>query len=313
MTTLGPEIAEKVLAACQQNAGDIAGSLGTNLDGSFEVGEIAPVPLDPAALPAELAGAALVLAMHVEDQAALAVLCASTGFLPDWYAEPDATGESKLSTLAQELSMQVLPDDFFCEVFHAGKVADIAAGLTAAEVTAGASAVAIELKRDALTASLYVIWPAAKPGVLFAADDAVAANETPAAAAPSPAAGPAPEVGRPAASPVRGGGYQSFEEGLEHLPPFVRSLLQINVPVAVTLATTKQKVRQILELGPGTIIQFDKSCEETLELEIRGQRIAVGEAVKVGDKFGLRVTSIILPEERFEALGRRPGPQRRTG
>jgi flagellar motor switch/type III secretory pathway protein FliN len=55
-------------------------------------------------------------------------------------------------------------------------------------------------------------------------------------------------------------------------------------------------------LGPGSIIQFDKSCEEMLELDAGGRRIAMGEAVKVGDKFGLRITSIILPDERFRPV-----------
>jgi flagellar motor switch protein FliN len=92
-------------------------------------------------------------------------------------------------------------------------------------------------------------------------------------------------------------------EGMAHeLPPFTRSLLRVKVPVMVTLAIKKQPLGQILELGPGSIINFDKSCDEMLELEASGRRVAQGEAVKIGDKFGLRVKSIILPEERFNTL-----------
>jgi hypothetical protein len=40
-----------------------------------------------------------------------------------------------------------------------------------------------------------------------------------------------------------------------------------------------------------------------LQLEVSGRPVATGEAVKVGDKFGLRVNSIVLPEERFAAFG----------
>jgi flagellar motor switch/type III secretory pathway protein FliN len=86
------------------------------------------------------------------------------------------------------------------------------------------------------------------------------------------------------------------------LPPFTRSLLRVKVPVMVTLATKKQSLGQIVELGPGSIINFDKSCDEMLELEASGHRVAQGEAVKIGDKFGLRVVSIILPDERFRSL-----------
>ena len=39
-----------------------------------------------------------------------------------------------------------------------------------------------------------------------------------------------------------------------------------------------------------------------LDLETGNQSIAVGEAVKVGDKFGLRITSMVLPDERFKIV-----------
>ncbi len=89
---------------------------------------------------------------------------------------------------------------------------------------------------------------------------------------------------------------------LEELPPFSRNLLRIKVPVMVTLASKKQPVNKIVELLPGSIIQFNKACEDMLELEVSGHRIALGECVKVGDKFGLRVTSLILPDERFASI-----------
>ena len=71
------------------------------------------------------------------------------------------------------------------------------------------------------------------------------------------------------------------------------------VPVAVTLAEKKQKLGRILEIGPGQILQFDKSCEEALDMQVSNAKIASGEAVKVGDKFGLRIVSIVPPDERF--------------
>ena len=88
----------------------------------------------------------------------------------------------------------------------------------------------------------------------------------------------------------------------KRLPAYTRSLLHVQVPVVVTLAAKKQPIGQILELGPGSIIHFDKPCEDMLDLSVGDCRIAQGEAVKVGDKFGLRVTSLILPEERFQPV-----------
>ncbi len=92
----------------------------------------------------------------------------------------------------------------------------------------------------------------------------------------------------------------------QRLPAYTRSLLHIEVPVIVTLAAKKQAVGQILELGPGSIIHFDKSCDEMLDISVGEHRVAEGEAVKVGDKFGVRVTAIILPEERFKTVDKKP-------
>ncbi len=83
---------------------------------------------------------------------------------------------------------------------------------------------------------------------------------------------------------------------------YSRSLLKVRVPVTVTLAAKKQPIGKIIELVPGSIIAFDKSCDEMLELEVSGHPIAEGECVKVGDKFGLRVTSLILPDEEMRSL-----------
>ncbi|MBN2579713.1 MAG: FliM/FliN family flagellar motor switch protein [Pirellulales bacterium] len=87
-------------------------------------------------------------------------------------------------------------------------------------------------------------------------------------------------------------------------PGYTKSLLRIRVPVVVTLAEKKQQLDRILELGPGMIVHFNKSCDEMLELAVNNHRIAEGEVVKVGDKFGLRITNIVLPGEHFTAVGK---------
>jgi flagellar motor switch/type III secretory pathway protein FliN len=89
---------------------------------------------------------------------------------------------------------------------------------------------------------------------------------------------------------------------LDRLPPYTRSLLRIRLPVSVSLARKKEKVREILQLGPGAIIKFDKACDEALELTVGNVLVAEGDAVKVGDKFGLRLSKILPPHERFHRV-----------
>ncbi|MDZ7615470.1 MAG: FliM/FliN family flagellar motor C-terminal domain-containing protein, partial [Patescibacteria group bacterium] len=139
-----------------------------------------------------------------------------------------------------------------------------------------------------------MVWPAPKPEEL--AKVAAPAVEPVAVAEPAPA----PAAKKPGASvpPAPKGRTTSVRE----LPIYSRSLLRVKVPVVVTLAEKRQPVSRIVELGPGCIIQFDKSCEEMLDLHLGDRLIANGEAVKVGDKFGLRITNVVLPEERFYPL-----------
>ena len=89
---------------------------------------------------------------------------------------------------------------------------------------------------------------------------------------------------------------------LAELPPYAKTLLNIKVPIEVTLATTQMPIREVVELVPGSIIQFDKPCDALLSMSVGDVQVAEGDAVKVGDKFGLRVTSLTLPSERFERL-----------
>ncbi len=84
-----------------------------------------------------------------------------------------------------------------------------------------------------------------------------------------------------------------LEAELSGLPTYARGLLQIRVPVRVTLASQRKSVQEILELGPGSIVKFEKTCEEPLELSVGGRTIAEGEVVKVGDKFGVRISGLV--------------------
>jgi flagellar motor switch protein FliN len=111
--------------------------------------------------------------------------------------------------------------------------------------------------------------------------------------------------GSPQAAVSRAHVGEDYElaQRLSQLPPYSRSLLRIQVPVVVTLATTRQPVSRVLELAPGTILHFGKSCDDPLTLSVGGCDVAVGETVKVGEKFGLRIMSMVMPEEKFERVG----------
>lgn len=84
-----------------------------------------------------------------------------------------------------------------------------------------------------------------------------------------------------------------IDAAMDRLPAFARGLLQIRVPLQVTLAAQRKSIQEIIELGPGSIVKFNKTCDQPLQLSVGTRTIAEGDVVKVGDKFGLRISSLV--------------------
>lgn len=74
---------------------------------------------------------------------------------------------------------------------------------------------------------------------------------------------------------------------------YAHSLLQISVPVHVKLASQRTSIQEIIELGPGSIVKFEKTCDQPLELVVGDRTIAEGEVIKIGDKFGVRIRGLV--------------------
>ena len=77
----------------------------------------------------------------------------------------------------------------------------------------------------------------------------------------------------------------------------------MEVPIIVRLAERKLMLSEVLRLGTGAIIEFFKRNDEPLELLINNKPIGVGETVKVGENFGLRLTQIGDVKQIIHAMG----------
>lgn len=311
MSELLPSQIAEIVASCKSGLAETLQTLGRTFEATFtgEVGE--PTPLDLAA--PEFAEPGLVILLGVGTNAALAVIPESSGFLPAWIDAPDADGASKLTTLAQELGLLLLPETLIVDDFRALRVERTATALLQADPAANAQVVPITLTaadgrqgKMSLNVSFLNGLSLFQPTTSDLSDlgeraaDADDLEDGPAGVLRGAAADAAFQDAAPA--------FGVPPRSLDELPPYSRSLLKIKVPVMVTLAGKKYPLSKIVEIGPGTMIQFKKSCDQTLELEANGQIIGEGEAVKVGEKFGIRVTSMKLPGERFHAVT--PTPRR---
>ena len=85
--------------------------------------------------------------------------------------------------------------------------------------------------------------------------------------------------------------------------PDLRRILRLEVPVIVKLAERKLTLGEVMRLGAGAIIEFSKSSDEPLELLVNNKPIGVGDAVKVGENFGLKITQIGDVKEIIRSLG----------
>lgn len=87
-------------------------------------------------------------------------------------------------------------------------------------------------------------------------------------------------------------------------PPSLERILKLQVPVVVKLAERRMPLSEVLRLGVGAIIEFSKSSDEPLELLINNRPIGLGEAVKVGENFGLKLTRVGDLRDLVRAMGK---------
>lgn len=72
-------------------------------------------------------------------------------------------------------------------------------------------------------------------------------------------------------------------------------LLDVTVPVTCELGGTTMSLREILGLGPGSVVRLDRPLGEPVDILVNGERVGKGEVVVVDDQFGVRVTELVEP------------------
>ena len=113
-------------------------------------------------------------------------------------------------------------------------------------------------------------------------------REEPRAAAPAPAPVPVPSVPVSSSAPAMN----------------LNMVLDIPVQLSVELGRTKLPIKQVLQLKPGSIVELDSVAGEPVDVLVNGYLIAQGEVVVVNGKFGIRLTDVVTPSERFKRVGK---------
>ncbi len=86
--------------------------------------------------------------------------------------------------------------------------------------------------------------------------------------------------------------------GIENL----KVLENIEVKLTVEVGSSELKIRDLLRLNEGSVVELERLAGDPLDILANGVKIAKGEVVMVGERFGIRFTEVTNPENRVQKL-----------
>ena len=77
-------------------------------------------------------------------------------------------------------------------------------------------------------------------------------------------------------------------------------LLDVPVRVSAELGRRTLPLAEVSRMGPGSVIELGKSAGESLDIRVNGKLVARGEAVVVGERYGIRIIEVVGAEPSAE-------------
>ncbi len=103
--------------------------------------------------------------------------------------------------------------------------------------------------------------------------------------------------------PVQPLRFQQLRPSDEHTSrDDIERLLDVTLNVSVELGRKQMQIKEILELGPGKIVELEKLAGEPVDLMVNGKLLARGEVVVVDENFGIRITELVETRDRIKML-----------
>jgi flagellar motor switch protein FliN/FliY len=79
-------------------------------------------------------------------------------------------------------------------------------------------------------------------------------------------------------------------------------LCDIELDATLQFGSRDMALREVLELGPGDVVELDRHVSEPVELIVGDRIVARGEVVVVSGNFALRITEVAAPQLRLESI-----------
>ena len=86
--------------------------------------------------------------------------------------------------------------------------------------------------------------------------------------------------------------------GEKDITKILDRLMDIPLKVEVVVGETVIQIKELINLGPGSVLELDRETTEPVDIKVNGKLIAKGELVVVGEKFGVRITEIYSEERK---------------
>jgi flagellar motor switch protein FliN/FliY len=127
------------------------------------------------------------------------------------------------------------------------------------------------------------------------------AEQKPKAAEAAATAPPMPAAPRPAATPQPPVGASDPRQPVA-LSPGLELLLDVELEASLRFGARELPLGEILDLGPGDVVQLDRQVAEPVDLIVADKIVARGDVVLVNGNFGLRITEVAEPRKRLESI-----------
>ena len=93
-----------------------------------------------------------------------------------------------------------------------------------------------------------------------------------------------------------------MDESVPVANPNMDVILDIPVNLTMEVGRAEISIRNLLQLNQGSVIELDRVAGEPLDVKVNGTLVAHGEVVVINDRYGIRLTDVISPQERIQKL-----------
>ncbi len=101
---------------------------------------------------------------------------------------------------------------------------------------------------------------------------------------------------------VQKASFSEFSDPPKQEPKNLNLLMDVSLPISIELGRTAMAIEDILNLGPGSVVELDKLAGEPVDLLVNNKLLAKGEVVVIDENFGVRITNMVSKPDRIRSL-----------